>query len=61
MASIPEDVVGDDQQDRLRQPPGDTGETGREPTLEELAQKLSIPLEKVRQVMDIATGPVLRI
>ncbi len=30
-------------------------ETGREPTLEELAQKLSIPLEKVRRVVHIAT------
>jgi RNA polymerase primary sigma factor len=31
-------------------------ETGREPTLEELAQKLAIPLEKVRRVVDIANG-----
>ena len=29
-------------------------ETGREPMLEELAQKISIPLKKVRRVMDIS-------
>jgi DNA-directed RNA polymerase sigma subunit (sigma70/sigma32) len=31
-------------------------ETGREPTLEELAQKLAMRIEKVRRVMDIAKG-----
>src|SRR5262249_60404941 len=33
-------------------------ETGREPTPEELAEKLSTPLEKVRKVLKIAKEPV---
>jgi RNA polymerase primary sigma factor len=33
-------------------------ETGREPTTEELAERLSIPLEKVTKLLDIARRPV---
>ena len=33
-------------------------EIGREPTPEELAEKLSMPLEKVRKVMKIAKEPI---
>jgi RNA polymerase primary sigma factor len=33
-------------------------ETGREPTTEELAERLSIPLEKVAKLLDIARRPV---
>ncbi len=33
-------------------------ETGREPTPEELAEKLGLPLEKVRKVMKIAKEPI---
>lgn len=33
-------------------------ETGREPTPEELAEKLSMPLEKVRKVLKIAKEPI---
>jgi RNA polymerase primary sigma factor len=33
-------------------------ETGREPTPEELAERLSMPLEKVRKVMKIAKEPI---
>ena len=33
-------------------------EFGREPTPEELAKKLSMPLEKVRKVLKIAKEPV---
>jgi RNA polymerase primary sigma factor len=33
-------------------------EIGREPTLEELAEKLAMPLEKVRQVLNIAKRPI---
>ena len=33
-------------------------ETGREPTTEELAERLSIPLEKVMKLLDIARRPV---
>jgi RNA polymerase primary sigma factor len=32
---------------------------GREPTPEELAEKLSMPLEKVRRVLKIAKEPIL--
>jgi DNA-directed RNA polymerase sigma subunit (sigma70/sigma32) len=34
-------------------------EIGREPTPEELAGKLQMPLEKVRKVMKIAKEPIL--
>ena len=34
-------------------------ETGREPTPEELAEKLGMPLEKVRKVLKIAKEPIL--
>ena len=34
------------------------GEFGREPTPEELAKKLAMPLEKVRKVLKIAKEPV---
>jgi RNA polymerase primary sigma factor len=33
-------------------------ETGREPTTEELAERLSIPLEEVTKLLDIARRPV---
>jgi RNA polymerase primary sigma factor len=33
-------------------------ETGREPTTEELAERLSIPLDKVTKLLDIARRPV---
>ena len=33
-------------------------EIGREPTPEELAEKLQMPLEKVRKVMKIAKEPI---
>jgi RNA polymerase primary sigma factor len=33
-------------------------EIGREPTLEELAEKLAMPLEKVRKVLNIAKQPI---
>ena len=33
-------------------------EIGREPTAEELAERLSMPLEKVRKLLDIARTPV---
>jgi RNA polymerase primary sigma factor len=33
-------------------------QTGREPTPEELADKLSIPLEKVRKLLEIAGLPI---
>ena len=33
-------------------------EIGREPTPEELAEKLAIPLERVRKVLDIAKEPL---
>jgi RNA polymerase primary sigma factor len=34
-------------------------EIGREPTPEELAEKLDMPLEKVRKVLKIAKEPIL--
>jgi RNA polymerase primary sigma factor len=34
-------------------------ETGREPTPEELAEKLGMPLEKVRKVLKITKEPIL--
>jgi RNA polymerase primary sigma factor len=33
-------------------------EIGREPTAEELAERLSMPLEKVRKLLDIARTPI---
>jgi RNA polymerase primary sigma factor len=33
-------------------------EIGREPTAEELAERLSMPLEKVRKLLEIARTPV---
>jgi RNA polymerase primary sigma factor len=33
-------------------------ELGREPTAEELAERLSMPLEKVTRLLDIARTPV---
>jgi RNA polymerase primary sigma factor len=33
-------------------------ETGREPTTDELAERLSIPFEKVAKLLDIARRPV---
>ncbi len=33
-------------------------ETGREPTPEELAERLAMPLEKVRKLLDIARQPI---
>jgi RNA polymerase primary sigma factor len=33
-------------------------EIGREPTTEELAERLSMPLEKVAKLLDIARRPV---
>jgi RNA polymerase primary sigma factor len=33
-------------------------EIGREPTPEELAERLSMPLEKVRRVLNIARQPI---
>ena len=33
-------------------------EIGREPTPEELAEKLGMPLEKVRKVLKIAKEPI---
>jgi RNA polymerase primary sigma factor len=33
-------------------------EIGREPTAEELGERLSMPLEKVRKLLDIARTPV---
>ena len=33
---------------------------GREPTPEELAEKLAMPLEKVRKVLKIAKEPISR-
>ena len=33
-------------------------ETGREPTPEELAERLAMPLEKVRKLLEIARAPV---
>src|SRR5437016_12002329 len=33
-------------------------EIGREPTPEELAEKLAMPLEKVRKLLDIAKQPI---
>ena len=35
-----------------------TAETGREPTLEELAQRLDLPLESVTEAMDAMAAPV---
>jgi RNA polymerase primary sigma factor len=32
-------------------------EIGREPTPEELAEKLAVPIEKVREALDIAKAP----
>ena len=34
-------------------------ETGREPTPEELADKLDVPLKKVRRVIEITKEPIL--
>jgi RNA polymerase primary sigma factor len=34
------------------------GEIGREPTLEELAEKLGMPLEKVRKILKVAKEPL---
>ena len=33
-------------------------EIGREPTLEELAEKLAMPVEKVRKVLNLAKQPI---
>jgi RNA polymerase primary sigma factor len=33
-------------------------EVGREPSTEELAERLSMPLEKVEKLLDIARRPV---
>ena len=33
-------------------------ENGREPTLEELAERLAMPPEKVRRLLEIARAPV---
>jgi len=33
-------------------------EIGREPTSEELAEKLAMPIEKVRKVLEIARAPI---
>jgi RNA polymerase primary sigma factor len=33
-------------------------EIGREPTPEELAEKLAMPLEKVRKILEIAKQPI---
>jgi RNA polymerase primary sigma factor len=33
-------------------------EIGREPTLEELAEKLAMPLDKVRKILNIAKQPI---
>ena len=35
-------------------------EIGREPTPEELAEKVAMPVEKVRKVLKIATAPIKR-
>jgi RNA polymerase primary sigma factor len=32
---------------------------GREPTLEEIAEKLAMPLEKVRRLVEIANRPIV--
>ena len=32
---------------------------GREPTPEELAEKLAMPVEKVRKLLEIATRPIV--
>ena len=47
----------DDQQAGPHQPPVPPRD-GREPTPEELAERLSMPLEKVRKVMKIAKEPI---
>jgi RNA polymerase primary sigma factor len=33
-------------------------EIGREPTLEELAERLAMPIEKVRRLLEIAGEPI---
>ena len=33
-------------------------ETGREPTAEELAERLAMPLDKVRKLLEIARQPI---
>ena len=48
----------DDQQDRAHQSRQMLHEIGREPTPEELAEKLAMPLEKVRKVLKIAKEPI---
>jgi RNA polymerase primary sigma factor len=54
MASIPEDMI-ETINKIVAASRQEMRERGREPTLEELAQKLAIPLEKLRRVMDAAT------
>jgi len=54
MASVPEDAV-ELINNMVRANRQHMRATGREPTLEELAQKLDVPLEKVRSVVDVAT------
>ena len=49
----------DDQQDRAHQSRQMLNEIGREPTPEELAEKLGMPLEKVRKVLKIAKEPLV--
>ncbi len=48
----------DDQQDRAHAARQMLNEIGREPTPEELAEKLGMPLEKVRKVLKIAKEPL---
>ncbi len=47
-----------DQQDRPRQPPDAARDRPRAGTPEELAEKLAMPLEKVRKVLKIAKEPI---
>jgi DNA-directed RNA polymerase sigma subunit (sigma70/sigma32) len=57
MASIPEDTI-ETMNKIVRAMRQGRREIGRDLALEELAEKLAIPLEKVRRVVEIATTPI---
>ena len=53
VASIPRDMIETINM-MVRLSRQEIRDTGREPTLEELAKRLAVPLDKVRRVVDIA-------
>jgi DNA-directed RNA polymerase sigma subunit (sigma70/sigma32) len=57
MASIPEDTI-ETMNKIVRAMRQGRREIGRDLALEELAEKLAIPLENVRRVVEIATTPI---